>query len=102
MNLSTIEQGEELLAGVTPGEWQKNGYHITSGEYKAFTSCRSRTDAEFICWARNHASELLQMAREVERLTKQVNYLGECVDRMYADRNAKIGSFKDWLNEENP
>jgi len=67
MNLSTIEQGDEFLSGITPGEWKPVGYHITSEDYKDFTACRSHTDAEFICWLKNHASELLAMAREVER-----------------------------------
>lgn len=71
MNISTIEQGEELLSGVTPGKWQPEGYGITSGEYKAFTTCRSHTDTEFICWARNHASELLQIAREVKKIRSE-------------------------------
>lgn len=75
MNISTIEQGEELLSGVTPGKWQPEGYGITSGEYKAFTTCRSHTDTEFICWARNHASELLQCAREVEGLKARIEVL---------------------------
>lgn len=82
MNLSIIEQGEKFLGVITPGEWQPVAYHITSGEYKAFTTCRSRTDAEFICWARNHASELLQMAREVEKLKEEASCMQDEIERL--------------------
>ena len=30
-----------------------------------------KEDAEFICWARNHASELLQIAREVKKIRSE-------------------------------
>lgn len=64
--LNTINELEELLGGVTPGEWEKDGYSISSGEYNAFTSCRSWTDAKFIALSRNSLPQLLAMARWAE------------------------------------
>lgn len=56
---------DKLQDGSTIGEWKAYGYHITSGEYKAFTSCRSHSDAEFIASLVN-AYPILRA--EIERL----------------------------------
>lgn len=87
MNLSTIEQGEELLKQSSRGPWTLN---IGRFGYPASIDCAipnepvvyrgiegdggvcMKEDAEFIVWLQNHASELLQMAREVERLNELV------------------------------
>jgi hypothetical protein len=86
MNLSTIEQGEELLKQSSRGPWTLN---IGRFGYPASIDCAipnepvvyrgiegdggvcMKEDAEFIVWLQNHASELLQMAREVESLRKE-------------------------------
>lgn len=86
MNLSTIEQGEELLKASTPGPWEDPygsmwgdpGKVCSSGLFsrEAMTGGRtgeignmcSMTDAALVRFLVNHASELLQCAREVERL----------------------------------
>jgi len=83
MNLSTIEQGEELLKQSSRGPWTLN---IGRFGYPASIDCAipnepvvyrgiegdggvcMKEDAEFIVWLQNHASELLQMAREVGEL----------------------------------
>lgn len=75
MTTDQINEGLRLEAGTTPGKWTSDNYAISSGEYKAFTGCRSHTDAEFLCFLRNHALELLECARrcaemDAESLTK--------------------------------
>ena len=85
MNISTIEHGEELLKQSSRGPWTLN---IGRFGYPASIDCAipnepvvyrgiegdggvcMKEDAEFIVWLQNHASELLQMAREVERMKK--------------------------------
>lgn len=57
MNLSTIEQGEEL-------------YRLVSG-----ASYSPSANKAFSTWLQVNASELLQIAREVEELKKKVENL---------------------------
>lgn len=93
MNLSTIEQGEELLKRATPGPWVLHD----SCSWRRFSSSKAGADGDVLCPTRdrdgqpnlamsqdnadlilflvNHASELLQMAREVEELKKKVENL---------------------------
>lgn len=89
MNLSTIEQGEELLKQSSRGPWTLN---IGRFGYPASIDCAipnepvvyrgiegdggvcMKEDAEFIVWLRNHASELLQMAREVEGMKGMMQF----------------------------
>jgi hypothetical protein len=83
MNISTIEQGEELLKRATPGRWyaryaykkeevlrQMNLIGATAVGHAIVTDHEGGThpsqNLELLVWLRNHASELLQMAREVE------------------------------------
>ena len=85
MNLDTITKGEELLKRATPGPWglaPSTTNEMTSivivpgvsGDPRfdlTLTAGVNRdeiptNDAELIVWLRNHASELLQCAREVE------------------------------------
>jgi hypothetical protein len=92
MNLSTIEQGEELLKRATPGTWyaryaykkeealrQMNLIGATAAGHAIVTDHEGGThpsqNLELLVWMRNHASELLQMAREVEELKKKVENL---------------------------
>ena len=51
MNISTIEQGEELLKKVSDAEWNWDA---------------NNPQHQLLAFLVNHASELLQMAREVE------------------------------------
>lgn len=51
MNLSTIEQGEELLKKVSDAEWNWDA---------------NNPQHQLLAFFVSHASELLQMAREVE------------------------------------
>lgn len=90
MNISTIEHGEELLRKASKN-WKEvrleSGnsaiYCLLDGrggeEYSLTAGVNGheipRNDAEFIVWMHNHASELLQMAREVEELKKKVENL---------------------------
>lgn len=60
-----LKQLRELESGVTPGDWVSDRYSINAGECKAFTSCRSNTDAQFIAVLRNNILPLLD---EIERL----------------------------------
>ena len=85
MNISTIEQGEELLKKSTPGPWlityqgteeitSKKGSVVSMG-YEGDGGFSLKGDRELVMWLVNHASELLQMAREVEELKKKVENL---------------------------
>ena len=67
MNISTIEQGEELLKASTPRPWEYIDLHVFGG-------CKPK-DTDFVLFLVNHASELLQIAREVEELKKKVENL---------------------------
>ena len=97
MNLSTIEQGEELLKHVDTKGWltmdildicpdQPPGQSISGHGEEVFSSggfghagCGSSYEAELICFLVNHASELLQMAREVERMKTAIEFCsGSC------------------------
>ena len=60
MNISTIEHGEELLKASTPRPWEYIDLHVFGG-------CKPK-DTDFVLFLVYHASELLQIAREVERL----------------------------------
>lgn len=53
MNIPTIEQGEELLKKVSDAEWNWDA---------------NNPQHQLLAFLVNHASELLQMAREVERM----------------------------------
>ena len=56
MNISTIEQGEELLKKVSNEVWNWDA---------------NNPQHQLLAFLINHASELLQMAREVESLRKE-------------------------------
>ena len=75
MNLDTITKGEELLKKATPGKW--NGICI---EYILLEGYGGRqgpgwNDDAFALFLINHASELLQCAREVEELKARIRSL---------------------------
>lgn len=92
MNISTIEQGEELLKRATPGTWYARYAYKKEEELRQMTligataaghaivtdhdgGTHPSQNLELLVWLRNHASELLQMAREVEELKKKVENL---------------------------
>ncbi len=122
MNLSTIEQGEELLKASTPGEWFDSDQHTdlvikTWGEQTVsipFCSAVSlaclgvekngKSNAELICWLQNHASELLAMAREVESAKTGVEFTREQYlairDLMIATTGSFPGSLDSFLQDK--
>lgn len=73
-----LKQLREMESGVTPGNWVSDRYSINAGEYKAFTSCRSNTDAQFIAALRNNIIPLLdeieRLQGENERLKKEIDF----------------------------
>jgi hypothetical protein len=94
MNLSTIEQGKKLDEAGTPAPWfddrtkkaikpTHESLAFTRGDFDIFRyptrtnkSLLSHEEwdanAELVCFLRNHASELLQMAREMEGLKERL------------------------------
>lgn len=104
MNLSTIEQGEEMLKRATPGPWFYDGIGYLfqgtphdaqmvadDGEGKQIRMRGVGADlpldvnGDLIAWLRNHASELLQMAREVEGMRSVATTKFTCTDECYSD-----------------
>lgn len=93
MNISTIEQGEELLKAATQGKlaWYGPKVEIING-HRHYVELEIReTDAKLFMWLQNHASELLQMAREVEGLRERWNdhLKKEIVHRMTHSRRRR-------------
>ena len=71
MNLSTIEQGEELLKKLPEFPLDSRDDLPNSTDYR-----------EAISWLWNHASELLQMAREVERMKEEADCMQDEILRL--------------------
>lgn len=67
MNLPTIEQGEELLKKVSDAEWNWDA---------------NNPQHQLLAFLVNHASELLQMAREVERTREHCQQLMDEIDSL--------------------
>ena len=95
MTLDTITKGEELLKKATPGPWReevgaayKDNPELAVARTFIGGTARNHSiltehdggsypvdDLRLIIWLRNHASELLQCAREVEGLKARIEVL---------------------------
>jgi hypothetical protein len=122
MNISTIEQGEELLKASTPGPWFYDGIGYLfqgtphdaqmvadDGDGKQTRMRGTGADlpldknAELIAFLINHASELLQMAREVERVKEHIlRYMSDNrrdIQCMCAVKSPSCGCVNDDYNK---
>lgn len=117
MNLSTIEQGDKLDNARTKGEWRSaqwddescmSTFGIKAGEQIVMTTCCncgvpscSGADQDFILFLANHASELLQMAREVEELKSAFTRVYEAMNDGWWDmEGSREFEEKDFVRPE--
>lgn len=110
MNLSTIEQGEELLKRATPGKWSEDSEEGMLAQDVWFEVDGKRCpmtwdNMKLVVWIQNHASELLQMARDVETLKTEMNerdkFLEIIKDQMKSDMSI-IAESRERMHRQYP